>query len=155
MLTMSWHDAGLKFLYVLCWILHRDINLGNILISTPLSYDPEKDMAIGRLIDLDHAKAANSVYPLYLNSIEGIHCQEEDTVINVLAFVSGAKLEDDVVRRICRRIWEDRPETNSADLVSMTIEYKNHNSALDGNKIATQASPQSFFNVVISHTSLH
>ena len=65
MVAESILGAGHKFLYILCWILHGDVSTGNVLISVPLSYDPEKDPTTGCLIDLDHARKAPGTRTLY------------------------------------------------------------------------------------------
>ncbi|KAK7686662.1 hypothetical protein QCA50_010262 [Cerrena zonata] len=122
---------GHKFLYLLCWILHRDISMGNIVISAPLSYDPEKDTTIGRLIDLDHAKAANRVHPLYpliqeadaKTGGDGVEEPNYGTESEVVRGLVSLGVDAKVACIICHRILEDKPDMNSEGLLNAAFSY--------------------------------
>ena len=126
--------VGHKFIYILCWVLHGDVSSGNILISVPLSYDPERDPTTGCLIDLDHARKAPGTLTIYKP-------QSQEVPSPIKQMISVYSVDEKIGEMIYGRLLEDNPDDDELELYSKIVSYlpvpkKNRNgSRSNGNEI--------------------
>lgn len=94
--------------------------MGNVIISVPLSYNPEKDSTTGRLIDLDHAKLAQGVQALYQPRADKIPPETDQT-----ASIIMQGFDKEFARMFYHRLLEDidTPPRHGLQLPYKIVEY--------------------------------
>ena len=151
LLTYYSDCVGHKLLYILCWILHGDIHIDRILISTPLSYSPGKASTTVRLIDLDHARAAPNAHTLYKS-------QSHEVSPYIKHMISSWCADDKIGEMIYSRFLEDNTGDNEFTLTFNILTYlskvNQNDSESSGNEIGGGGLFTDAWNLKVTYLSI-